>query len=72
VRVTYDPAVDAAYIYLVEIPPGRVASTHVCDVEVANGSINLDFDRDGKLLGLEVLGATRLLPHEVLHLAPND
>jgi uncharacterized protein YuzE len=35
--------------------------TYPCDPMVVNGEINLDFDRDGRLVGVEVLGASRLL-----------
>ena len=35
VRVTFDSAADAAFIYLVDsIRPGAVAQTHVCDLEI--------------------------------------
>jgi len=33
------------------------------------GSVNLDFDRDGRLLGIEVLAASRWLPREVIEQA---
>lgn len=65
-RITYDPEVDAAYIYLIPIAPGGVAKTYPCDPEAVNGMINLDFDREGRLLGIEVLDASQKLPHAVL------
>ena len=70
-RITYDPKADAAYIYLVdEIRPGGVARTYPCDPREVNGQINLDFDSEGRLLGIEVLDARRKLPEDLLRGAP--
>lgn len=65
-RVTFDKASDAAYIYLREIEPG--GAKHQCAVECneATGMIVLDLDTDGRLIGIEVIGATAGLPPEVL------
>jgi uncharacterized protein YuzE len=66
-RVTYDPSVDAVYIYLVDdILPGEVFRTYPCDPKKVNGEINLDFDSDGRLLGIEILDASRKLPQTCL------
>jgi uncharacterized protein YuzE len=66
VRIEYDAEVDAAYIYLSEIGAGDVATT----VPGAPGSealmVNLDFDRDGRLVGIEVMDASTKLPPEFL------
>jgi uncharacterized protein YuzE len=60
-RVTYDPTADAAYVYLVDIGPGEAISQE--QVTLRSGAVlTLDFDRDGHLLGLEILGADTLLP----------
>lgn len=68
-RVTYDPDVDAAYVQLAdEIGVGGVAFTYPCDVVAVGGMVNLDFDGDGRLVGLEILGAKAKLPPEVLRL----
>jgi uncharacterized protein YuzE len=37
-----------------------------CDPLEVNGQINLDFDDSGRLIGVEVLDARRLLPGELL------
>lgn len=59
--------VDAAYLTLVEeIGAGGVAMTYPCDPNAVKGEINLDFDADGRLVGLEVLDASRLLRSETL------
>lgn len=69
-RVTYDPSVDAAYLYLVElIRPGGVARTYTCDPREVRGEINLDFDSDGRLVGIEVLSASKKLPEALLQAA---
>ena len=61
-RVTHDAEADAAYVYLVErISAGEVAATRVANVKLPAASINLDFDSDGRLLGIEVLGASKIL-----------
>jgi uncharacterized protein YuzE len=65
-KTTYDLLVDAAYIYLQDpIAPGEVGTTHVGDAEPA-GSIHLDPDRDGRLLGVEILNASRVLAERAL------
>jgi uncharacterized protein YuzE len=70
-KVTYDSAADAAYIYLVDrIDAGEVAKTYPCDPREVNGEINLDFDSQGRLLGIEVLDASRYLPQSLLRAAP--
>ncbi|MGB8656510.1 MAG: DUF2283 domain-containing protein [Candidatus Zixiibacteriota bacterium] len=49
-KIEYDKQVDALYIRIQE---KKVAQTK----EVADG-VNLDLDETGKLIGLEILGAT--------------
>lgn len=63
-RVDHDEEVDAAYITLAEIRAGDVTTT----VTVTD-SINLDFDADGKLVGIEILAARTLLRDETLDIA---
>lgn len=69
-RVTYDSTVDAAYIYLQDrISPGEASKTYPCDPAKVNGIINLDFDKYGRLLGIEVLDARHRLPPELIEQA---
>jgi uncharacterized protein YuzE len=68
-RVTHDPQANAAYIYLVEIGRGDVAESAPCGSELGAGDVIADFDRSGRLLGIEVLNARETLPPEVLDLA---
>lgn len=72
-RVTHDKTSDAAYLYFRDLPEGeKVAHTESVD-NGKQGSdwamVNLDFDKAGRLLGVEVLGASRVLPPEVLEKA---
>lgn len=59
-HTTFDAEADAAYITLVpEIESGRPVRN--VEVESTDGSVVLDFDSAGVLLGVEVLGATKTL-----------
>jgi uncharacterized protein YuzE len=59
-RTTFDAEANAAYITLVpEIESGRSVRNEI--VETAGGTVVLDFDQAGVLLGVEVLGASKLL-----------
>jgi len=65
-RVEYDAAADAAYIYLREIRKGDASYTLIAEPEIDTDMINLDFDKDARLIGIEVLSASRHLPPELL------
>ena len=66
-RITYDQDADAAYIYLVdEIGAGGVAKTVPVDPTEVGGIINLDFDGQGHLVGIEILDASTYLPSDLL------
>ncbi len=56
--VTYGPEVDAAYI--------RFSTGHVRESEEVTPGIVLDYDADGRIVGMEVLEAKRHLPMDVL------
>ncbi len=67
-KVTYDRSIDAAYIRFV--PEGgdfQVAKTYPCDPLEVAGQINLDFDKSGRLIGIEVLDASKKLAPELIH-----
>ena len=63
-RTTYDRDADALYLSFTTIAPGGVAETR----EVSSG-VFLDFDAEGRLLGMEVLEASRRLPAEATRTA---
>jgi uncharacterized protein YuzE len=66
-RVAYDASADSAYIYIEEtIRSGGVAKTYPCDPQEVGGMINLDFDSGGRLIGIEVLDASKFLPDSLL------
>ena len=63
-KITFDKEADAAYIYFKEIGEGEVSQT-IC----LNDSINVDLDKDGRTLGIEILDATHNLPSSTLRTA---
>jgi len=67
VRVTYDETANAAYVYLTD-PQVRtkVSRMYPCDPVGVGGMINLDFDEQGRLIGVEVLAASSKLPEYLL------
>jgi uncharacterized protein YuzE len=65
-RVTYDAQADAVFIYLIEIPPGGVERSALFNREMSMGSVHAAFSADGELVGIEVLGARKYVPQEVL------
>ena len=68
-RLRYDAEVDAAYLSLVDrdLRPGEaVRQSDIISVPGGDGSVILDVDADGRLLGVEVLGARAVLPPELL------
>ena len=60
-KITFDKEADAVYIYLKEILSGEVAKTISL-----NDSVNIDVDKNGKTLGIEILDATKNLPTSTL------
>jgi uncharacterized protein YuzE len=69
-HVEYDASVDAAYIYLRRIGRGEAKYTYTAQPEEIDvDMINLDFDKDARLIGIEILSARRQLPAEVLESA---
>ena len=76
--LTHDPRADAAFLYLRHpITRGDVVRAEVPAIETpARSSIVLNFDEYDHLLSIEVLGASQLLPPELLQsvdpAAPHD
>lgn len=61
-RLTWDREVDAGCLYLTDIGPGEAVSQRIAENPVDGvGDVILDFDREGRLLGVEFLDP-RLLP----------
>jgi uncharacterized protein YuzE len=65
-RIEYDPRVDAAYIYLTDEPltPGR-DSVPVGPSDGIPAMVVMDH-KDGRLVGLEIVGAKTYLPADLL------
>jgi len=55
-------------IHLSDTDPGYVGpgKTYLCDPPHVRGTILLEFDRHWRLIGLEVMGATQVLPPDLL------
>lgn len=63
-NVEYDKKVDAAYIYLKK----KIGKGEVKKTISLNGEIILDFDKDHKLVGIEILNASKYIPKETIEL----
>jgi uncharacterized protein YuzE len=71
VFITYDPESGSAYISLVPedagfIPRSAITLEEVDSLGDAAGEIVLDFDEEGRLVGLEILSPELLLRSETL------
>jgi hypothetical protein len=67
IELIHDSDADAAKINFVGVVrTGGVEKSHVCDIDLANCSVILDFDGKDHLVGIEILGASRLLPEQML------
>lgn len=68
-RITYDPAADAVYIYLTSDPltPGRTTVQAPTPAR-ASGFIALDWE-DDRLVGIEIPDATARPHHDLLEQA---
>ena len=69
-KVTHDKEADAAYIYLKNIQKGGVARSRT--LSERNAMFVLDFDKNDCLIGIEVLGANKGVPKELLKEAPPE
>jgi uncharacterized protein YuzE len=66
-RVTYDRSADAMYVYLRELrSEEKISFTYPCDPNEIEGMINLDFDQDKRIVGIEILGASARAPKELM------
>jgi uncharacterized protein YuzE len=68
--IAYDQQIDAAYITLRSSDDDvRVAKTVPLDPREIDGEINLDFDAEGRLVGIEIQSASRFLDPALLERA---
>ena len=64
-KLEYDKEVDAAYIYIkYPIKDGECVKT----IEL-NDNIFIDYSKDGRLLGVEILNAKKILGKKVIETA---
>lgn len=61
-KFEYDKEVDAAYIYL-KCPPKQGEAKRTITL---NDNIIVDFDQNDKLIGVEILNASKVLAGKVL------
>lgn len=68
-RITFDCGANAAYTYRAEEGEGQPEGGRTVVVEDAHmkGMINLNLKKHGRLLGIEIVGATRLLRYSYIH-----
>jgi uncharacterized protein YuzE len=74
IALRYDSEADAWYIRLAHAPfpdplgTGRFAKTHRLAPTNGDwpGDLNVDVDAEGRILGIEVPNAQRVLPYEIL------
>jgi uncharacterized protein YuzE len=65
-RWTFDGRHDVGYLYFTAIRPGEAKYQYVCDAPYIGGDIVLDFSDDGRLLGIEFISPTQLLPLDLV------
>jgi len=61
-KLEYDRGVDAAYIYLIY----PIKNKGVKKTVQLNRNINIDFDAKGKIVGVEILDASKVLNKKVI------
>jgi uncharacterized protein YuzE len=61
-KVTYDKQADAAYIYMKD----KIARGDVKTTISMNENIVLDFDSNKKLIGIEILSASKVVPKDAI------
>jgi uncharacterized protein YuzE len=66
VKIEYDPKTDAAYLHVDPSQSAKAQRTYACDPDEVGGQIQLDFDKDGRLIGIDVLDASQILPKALL------
>lgn len=69
--MSYDPEADAAYVTLGDAIAEGEAAQQIAFIDTPNGEtqIAIDVDREGHILGFEILAASKGLRQEVLNRA---
>jgi len=58
-RIEFDPERDLLYIYFAE------ASTKAAQTVTITPGVHADFDREGKLIGIEVIEASKIMGEKI-------
>jgi len=58
-RIEYDPTRDLLYLYFAS------ADAQAADTVTVAPGVHADFDKDGKLLGIEVIDASEIMGKEI-------
>ncbi|NOZ68000.1 MAG: DUF2283 domain-containing protein [Deferribacteres bacterium] len=62
-KIEYDYQADALYIYFCE------SGKKVTETVTVKPGVHVDFDEDGRIMGLEVLSASKVIDKKVIELA---
>lgn len=62
--IRYDKKADAAYVYLTEDLEEKAVKTYPIDPE--GGEILVDINKEGKIIGVEILDASKKLHKNIL------
>ncbi len=65
-KIRLDRIADAAFIDLADPASDAEVRTAMCNVEFDRAAVILRLDRHDRLVGFEILGASRVLPEAVL------
>jgi uncharacterized protein YuzE len=58
-RIEYDPRRDLLYLYFIE------SGAKAVETKTVHPGVHADFDRDGKLIGIEIIEASSLIGQEI-------
>jgi len=58
-KIELDKKADAAFVYFKEISAGEATKTISL-----NENINIDLDNSGRILGMEILNASKVMPKQ--------
>ncbi len=59
-RMEYDKSIDAAYLYIKD----KISKGEIMQTIALNDNIILDFDKNRRLIGIEILSASEIIPRE--------
>lgn len=65
-RLTYDPELDVAHLRFDDVAESSLAQRASGATPFAGSYVDLEYDADGYLVGIEVLGAAQTLHPDVL------